>query len=106
MVRQGRDVTPGSKKSIIGIFLLPLTWREVKSLALVVFIGETVVTFAFVLLEESGLDDHLRKLTDFIGCVHLVTVVVISSKAYTALVLSTGHGDSWLPDTMTSPFLV
>jgi len=80
MVRQGRDVTPGTNKSIIGIFLVPLTWREVKSLALVVFIGETVVTFAFVLLEESGLDDHLRKLTDFIGCVYLVTVVVISSE--------------------------
>lgn len=49
-------------------------------MALVAFTGETVVMFAFVLLEESGLDDHLRKVTDFIGCVYLVTVVVISSE--------------------------
>ena len=48
-------------------------------MALVVFTGQTLVMFAFVSLEESGLG-HLRKLTDFIGCVHLVTVVVISSE--------------------------
>ncbi|OEL20092.1 hypothetical protein BAE44_0018889 [Dichanthelium oligosanthes] len=73
------------QRRIMGIFPLPMIWREVQGVAHVAAIVEIAAIFTFTLLDEEDLEDHFRKLMDFIASVYLVAVVVVSSEGIYSL---------------------